>query len=103
METPTERIVSQLGDIVAKLDKLGEQLTALAVRVDELAAQLQRVDSNSQRNRVVAEKYGDRADSLFSVVDSVGSVMNHMNPLTYINPARALITTGLSGIDSDSD
>ncbi len=56
---------------------LQEQLARIEATVD-------RIDANSERNPVVAEKCGDRADTLFSVVDSVGTVMNRVKPLTYL-------------------
>ena len=64
--------------------RLESALAALTEQVQRISEAIQRIDSNSERNRVVAEKYGDRADSLFSVVDTVGAVMHRANPLTYI-------------------
>lgn len=64
--------------------RLERTVALLFEHVSRIEVVLERIDANSRRNRVVAEKYGERADSLFSVVDTVSSVMSRANPLTYL-------------------
>jgi hypothetical protein len=59
-------------------------LFALTEKVQRVLETVERIDRNAERNLIVAEKYGDRADSLFSVVDTVGAVMSRANPINYI-------------------
>lgn len=75
-------------------------LQRIEAALELLRAQVERIDANSERNRVVAEKYGDRADSLFSVVDTVGNVLHRANPLTYL-PRALMINDDNSDYDSD--
>ena len=78
-----------MSDLVEYLKRIEAALEELTSRIDALSNEIKEIAINAQRNRVVAEKYGDRADSLFSVVDSVGTAMNRLNPLTYM-PRMAL-------------
>lgn len=66
------------------ISRIERALVALTEEVKRINAALERIDRVVDRNTAVAEKYGDRADSLFSVVDAVNSVMHRANPLTYI-------------------
>ena len=79
-------------ELGARLDRIEEKLALVCARLEAMATQIDRINVTAQRNLVVAEKYGDRADVLFSVVDSVNYAMNRMNPLTYIKPVQALLS-----------
>jgi hypothetical protein len=64
--------------------RLERTVALLFEQVARIEVALKRIDENSRRNRVVAEKYGDRAESVFSVVDTVSSVLSRANPLAYL-------------------
>lgn len=92
MNDPTADV---LRTVLERVDALHARLRALEEalerklneNLDIVMSTLERIDASAARNADVAQKYGDRADSLFSVVDFVANVMKRANPLAYL-PAR---------------
>jgi hypothetical protein len=84
-------LLGRVEEINARLRALEEALERkLNENLEIVMNTLQRIDVNAERNADVASKYGDRAESLFSVVDFVANFMKRVNPLTYLPPRAAL-------------
>jgi hypothetical protein len=95
MSDPTADV---LRGVLQRVDALHARLRALEEALERklnenlaiVMGTLERIDASASRNADVAQKYGDRADSLFSVVDFVANVMKRANPLTYLPSRPAL-------------
>ena len=70
--------------VIARLDAIQHRLEAQELMLARITDELIRISAVAERNAVVAEKYSDRAESVFAVVDTVGTVIRNVNPLTYI-------------------
>ena len=87
-----------LHTVLERVDLLHARLQALEEALERklnenlgiIMGTLERIDASAARNADVAQKYGDRADSLFSVVDFVANVMKRANPLSYLPSRPAL-------------
>jgi hypothetical protein len=90
-------------NVLEAVQRLERAVGLLQEQLARIEATVERIDANSERNRVVAEKYGDRADTLFSVVDSVGTAMNRVNPLTYLPTGLLSDAPTESSADSGGD
>jgi hypothetical protein len=78
-----------ISDVLARIEALATDMERRLGIQEELlvriADELERVGAVAERNAVVAETYGGRAASVFAVVDTVGTFIERVNPLTYVS------------------